>query len=360
MKFGLKQMLPVLAAVSTLASVICSADDMQMRNLENRVSALEQRRGSNGMINPPARPVVRDGNDLWVQAEVLYMHATEDCLSYGIKNETAAVAGTTVVDGRVKNVDYSWNWGFRAGIGYNLPHDGWDMLLNWTWFKAHETKNEKPVTPETVLATLAATQGGIPIAFPSAKGKATLHMNLLDLELGREFFVSKWLTLRPFMSARAAWFNRAFKFRYSSDSTKLGGHDHNRFRGGGLRGGLDTQWGLGSGWSFFGDFALSLLYGKQRLHSHQDISSGARVQHIHNAWSAVRPMLDLAFGLRWDHLFGCNDAYRIRLQLGWEQTSLLGFEKDMNFMNGTLPGKFAYNSGDLAVSGLSLQARFDF
>jgi hypothetical protein len=105
MKFGLKQMLPVLAAVTTLASVICSADDMQMRNLENRVSALEHRRGSNGMINPPARPVVRDGVDLWIQAEALYMHATEDCLSYGIKNDTAAVAGATVVDGRVKNVD---------------------------------------------------------------------------------------------------------------------------------------------------------------------------------------------------------------------------------------------------------------
>jgi hypothetical protein len=365
MKFGLKTMLPVLAAVTTLASVICSADDMQMRNLENRVSALEQRRGSNGMINPPARPVVRDGTDLWVQVEALIMHATEDCLSYGIKNDTAAVAGATVVDGRVKNVDYSWNWGFRAGIGYNLPHDGWDMLLNWTWFQAHESKNEKPLAPETVLANLAATQGGVggvggvPIAFPSAKGKATLHMNLLDLELGREFFVSKWLTLRPFVGGRAAWFNRGFKFSYSG-VTKLKGKDHNRFRAGGIRGGLDTQWGLGSGWSFFGDLALSLLYGKQRMHSPQDLSSGVRVQHTHNAWSAVRSMIDLAVGLRWDHLFGCNDAYRIRLQLGWEQTALLGFEKDMNYMNGTLPGKFAYNSGDLAVSGVSFQARFDF
>jgi hypothetical protein len=354
MKFGLKKMLPVLAAFSTLASVICSADDMQMRNLENRVSALEQRRGSNGMINPPARPVVRDGTDLWVQAEALYMHATEDCLAYGIKNNS-----TTVVDGRVKNVDYSWNWGFRAGIGYNLPHDGWDVLLNWTWFQAHETKNETPIAPETVLATLAATKG-VPTAFPSAKGKATLHMNLLDLEMGREFFVSKWLTLRPFVGARAAWFNRGFKFRYSNSLTRVKGKDHNRFRAGGIHSGLDTQWGLGSGWSFFGDLALSLLYGKQRLHSPQDNSAGVRVQHTHNAWSAVRAMIDLAVGLRWDHLFGCNDAYRIRLQLGWEQISLLGFEKDMNFVNGTLPGKFAYNSGDLAVSGLSLQARVDF
>jgi len=359
MKFGMNKVLPMLAALTTLASITCSADDMQMRNLENRVSALEQRRGSNGMINPPARPVVRDGVDLWIQAEALYMHATEDCLAYGLKNDTPVAAGTTAVDGRTKNVDYSWNWGFRAGIGYNLPHDGWDMLLNWTWFQASESKTEKPAAPETVLPTQLAAQVGT-LSFPSSKGRATLHMNLLDWEMGREFFVSKWLTLRPFMGARAAWLNRNFRFSYSNSSYKAAGHDHNRFRAGGLRGGLDTQWGLGSGWSFFGDLALSLLYGKQRLHSHQDDSTGKRIEHNHNAWSAVRPMLDLAFGLRWDHLFGCNDAYRFRIQLGWEQTSLLGFEKDMNFVNAALPGKYAYNSGDLAVSGVSLQMRFDF
>jgi hypothetical protein len=359
MKNGMNKLLPVLAAAATLASVTCAADDMQMRNLENRVNALEQRRGSNGMINPPARPVVRDGIDLWVQAEALYMHATEDCLAYGIKNNTAPGVGTTIVNGRVKNVDYNWDWGFRAGIGYNLPHDGWDLLLNWTWFQARETRNETPPAPETVLPTLTPTQAVTQLSFPAAKGRASLHMNLLDLELGREFFVSKWLTLRPFMSARAAWFNRALKFKYSNNN-KISGHDHNRFRAGGARAGLDTQWGLGSGWSFFGDFALSLLYGKQRLHSHQDSPNGGRIQHLHNAWSAVRPMLDLAFGLRWDHLFGCGDAYRIRIQLGWEQTSLFGFEKDMNFVNGSLPGKYTYSSGDLAVSGVGLQARFDF
>jgi len=350
MKNGLKKMLPVLAAFTTLASVTCSADDMQMRNLENRVNALEQRRGANGMINPPARPVVRDGSDLWVQAEALWMHATEDCLSYAVKSES-----TTIVDGRVKNVDYRWNWGFRAGIGYNLPHDGWDALLNWTWFRANESKIDSPKAPEVILPNLIAPQSVV--AEAAGKGRARLHVNLLDFELGREFFVSKWLTLRPFMGARAAWFNRAFKFGYRGP-LNASGHDHNRFRAGGIRGGLDTQWGLGSGWSFFGDIALSLLYGKQRLHAHQD-TGATRLYHVHNAWSAVRPMLDLAFGLRWDRLFGDSDAYRVRLQLGWEQTSIFGFEKDLNFVN-VVPGKFAYNSGDLALSGLSFQARFDF
>ncbi len=358
MELKLNKICPALAvACATLTSVVCAVDDMQVRNLENRVNALEQRRGANGMINPPARPVVRDGVDLWVQAEVLFMHATEDGLAYSIKNEGPG----PVVDGSVKNVGYDWNWGFRAGIGYNLPHDGWDILLNWTWLRSNENKKESPNAPEVVLQTQTApTQAAV--AGTSAKGRARLHTNFLDFELGREFFVSKRLTLRPFAGVRAGWLNRNFRYEYHVPGAENEGHNHNRFRGAGLRGGLNTQWGLCHGWSLFADLALSLIYGKQRLHSHQDQEADGvetRIQHVHNHWTTVRPMIDLGAGLRWDHLFNC-DAYRLRIQLGWEQMTLFGFNKDMNFVNANAPGKYTFNQGDLSWSGLALQFRFDF
>lgn len=364
MEHNLKKIWPALAVTfATLTSVVCAVDDMQIRNLENRVNALEQRRGANGMINPPARPVVRDGTDLWIQAELLYLNATEDCLSYTIKNKNA----TTTVDGSVKNVQYDWSPGFRVGIGYNLPHDGWDMLVNWTWFRSHEKKKNHSHTGTGLFQTqtnVASTVDTIDTLATEAEGRASLHLNILDGELGREFFVSKWLTLRPFMGIRGIWVNRGFGFEYdlaNNQGTEIDGHTHNRFRGAGLIGGLNTQWGLGSGWSFYGNITLALIYGVQRLHQHQDREVGeteGRIEHLHNHWTIVRPMLDLGAGLRWDHLFD-NDAYRIRLQLGWEQHNLFGFEKDMNFVSG-VPGKFAYNSGDLSLSGVAFQARFDF
>jgi hypothetical protein len=362
----MKKVLPALAVTfATLTSVVCAVDDMQMRNLENRVSALEQRRGANGMINPPAHPVVRDGIDLWIQVEALYMHATEDGLAYSIKNNTG-----TGLDGRVKNVNYNWDWGFRAGAGYNFDHDGWDFLVNYTWFQSDEKKDEKVDGTQTLWPTKINVANGGANVGPTAsatfsQGHGHLHISFLDFELGREFFVSKWLTLRPFVGARAGWLNRNFSYEYIMSTTtatgnKIEGHNHNRFRAGGLRSGLNTQWGLGSGWSIFGDLALSLLYGTQRLHDHQDDkTTGVRLEHVHNSWETVRPMLDLALGLRWDHLFGCNDSYRLRIQLGWEQTTLFGFEKDMNFVSST-QGKFTFNQGDLSLSGLALQFRFDF
>lgn len=363
----LKKVLPFLAlSLVGMNSVVSAVDDMQVRNLENRVSALEQRRGANGMINPPARPVVRDGIDLWIQADALFMHATEDGINYGIKQNNSVA----YVDGRVKNVSYDWTWGWRAGAGFNLPHDGWDMLLNYTWFRSNENDSTNGDSAESIYQTWTnANQGATANNLAAhAAGHSHLKFDYLDFQMGREFFVSKWLTLRPFVGARGLWTHRNLNVSYKGGSVttssveKIQEKFNNRFRGGGLLAGLDTQWGLGTGWSFYGDLGLALIYGVQRLHQTQDTAPGGvstRFTHAHDASTTVRTMIDLAFGLRWDHLFN-DDAYRIRLQLGWEQHLLPSFGRDLNFVDNVVKGKFVYNQGDLAISGLTLQARFDF
>ncbi len=366
----INKLLPLMAmSLVAMTSVVSAVDDMQVRNLENRVSALEQRRGANGMINPPARPVVKDGVDLWVQAEALLMHATEDGVNYGIKQRNSSVA---TVDGSVKNIKYDWSWGWRAGIGYNLPHDGWDMLLNYTWFRAGESKKSNTDDAEIIWQTWTnpVPSGGVSTAqVTKAVGRTHLKFDYLDLQLGREFFVSKWLTLRPYMGARGLWAHRHMTVKYNNGQlsnfglTKIKEKFNNRFRGGGLLAGLDTQWGLGEGWSLYGQFAISLLYGTHRLHEKQDTYNAGgiagRIAHIHDSWTMVRMMTDLGFGLRWDRLL-YNDDYRIRLQLGWEQHVLTGFDKDINFVDDIVQGKFTLNQGDLAISGLAFQVRFDF
>ena len=370
MKF--KQLGLLALSLIALTDTLTAVDDMQVRNLENRVNALEQRRGANGMINPPARPVVKNGTNLWLQADALLLQPAEDGLGYAIETNTSVIPTTAGLDGKVKNVSYDWSWGFRAGLGYNFDHDGWDALLNWTWFRSHESDNKNGLVPvvfavtETSYATSVAT-------VRNAEGISHLHLSLLDFELGREFFVSKWLTLRPHFGARAAWISRKYEGEYGQTETlgqitftRAEAKNQNRFRAGGARTGLNAQWGLGCGWSFFSEFAMSLLYGKQRLHATQDnrdtAATESRILDVHNSWTAVRAMTDLAAGIRWDHLFN-GDSYRIRLQLGWEQHMFFGFNKDMSFVAASATGnvgKFVANRGDLSLNGLSFQARFDF
>ena len=41
----------------------------------------------------------------------------------------------------LKSIDLCWNWGFEIGVGYNLPCDGWDILLNYTGFNSKGHKS---------------------------------------------------------------------------------------------------------------------------------------------------------------------------------------------------------------------------
>ena len=339
-----KKFATALAASLFCMSIATAADDMQMRNLENRVNALEQRRGSNGMINPAARPVVKDGTDLWVQAEALYMRATEDGLAYAVQNKQGTA---TFANGKTKNARYDWDWGFRVGAGYNLDHDGWDILANYTWFK---DKSHQNISGGSIIPVNASGLAGLTTS--NAKAKLNLWLNILDVELGREFFVSKWLTLRPQVGVRALWLNRTLHSRYSNifQGSDVNSKEKDHFAGAGLRGGLNTQWGLGSGWSLFGELDAALLYGKQRINRSDVVkTTGARLGHNPNRWMALRTTIDLALGLRWDRLFA-DDAYRIRLQLGWEDHVFLNMSQFSS----------AGSSGNISLNGLAFQARFDF
>ena len=365
----MKKVLPFIA-VTMMGADLFAVSDMQVRNLENRVNALEQRRGANGMINPPARPVVKDGINLWLQAEALAMHATEDGLQFAIKQPNpSSFTAPELVNGRVKNVSYNWNWGWRVGVGYNLPHDGWDMLLNFTWFRAGEdTETNRNATDGVSQTWTHPAYAGNFInstaSIPRATGFVTLKFRYLDFQMGREFFVSKWLTLRPYVGARGLWNHRNLRVHYTIPNVvSLHAKMNTWCRAGGLLTGLDSQWSVGMGWSVYGQCAVSLLYGRQWLRTEQEqfLASGGEkpVVHLSDRWNSVRFMADLGAGIRWDQPF-CDDAYRIRLQLGWEEHILTAFDRDIIFPDDIMHNDITFNHGDLAISGLAFQARFDF
>src|SRR5262249_13903429 len=112
-----------------------------------------------------------------------------------------------------------------------------------------------------------------------ARGKWSLYFNQLDLDLGREFFVSRWLTLRPHGGVRGDWLRQGIRAEYKnfseesliiersaiprSNQVKIRYKD--RWWGIGLESGIDTQWGLGGGWSIFCDLAAAILWGRHNI-----------------------------------------------------------------------------------------------
>ena len=374
MQRNLKKMWPAAATslIAFTSLVNADSDSAQMRNLENRVNALEQRRGASGMINPPARPQVKDGADLFIFGNLLYWNAHETGLPVAVRQKGAT---NNLSNAKVKNISFDWDFGFRVGAGYNAPHDGWDLSLSWLRFITDGHKHVHADSNERVFATRAHARDPFVASsssFQKAHSDFRLRLNQLDLDLGREFFVSKWLTLRPHFGLRADWVRQKWNTEYKNTNhinnpapTETEAKYKDRWFGIGLEGGLDTQWGLGGGWSLFGNLTGAILYGFHHLNFEDknkpsvspdtngvfaDVKSTFRVSH---------PILDLMLGLRYDTMFD-NDRFHFGIQGGWEHHVYFSQNQFPVFTDDFSIGTFVGNQGDLALQGWTLAARFDF
>ncbi len=343
----------------------------QLNSLEQRVSALEQKKSTGGMINPVGRPEVRDGADIFFMADFLVWQAHENGLSYAVKGQSGQPTASALYNSSAKTMHFDWDCGFRVGFGWNTPHDGWDILTNWTWFENTAHGKAEVSSSALLLSTdnYPAANEGLD-GFRSAQAKWRLHLNLIDVELGREFFVSKWMTLRPFIGVRSGWVHQK-KIITLGDATPSDSQkgaltiDKCNFWGFGPRSGLNTQWGLGCGFSIIGNGAVSILYGNfQGNDLQQQRLSGTSNNTVVNNTDSVRvsrAISELVLGLRWDKMLA-DDSLHLGIQAGWENLMFFGQNQFKNFSGTTQTsaGNFVSNQGDLTIQGWTLSARLDF
>jgi hypothetical protein len=376
MQLNLKKMWPTAAASLVAFTSLLNADDAQMQSLETRVTALEQRKGANGVINPAANPRTNDGVGLFFTGEALYWKAHENGLEYAIEAEDGSTGFP--VEGEFRHPKTRYDWGFRLGVGYTLPHDGWDLNLTWTRFrsKARHCDDDcddccSQCGTETFFPTMYAPCETISTCpnVTDACGKWQMRMDLLDLELGREFYVSKWLTLRPHMGFRGAWIRQKNNVEYAGGTYVPAGSEFeienkNRYRGGGLRGGLNTNWYFVRDWALYGNLAISILYGQFTVSGEEENeveATGAETTRydVTNKFIMCRPITDLAFGIKWDHGFD-DGKWFLGFNFGWEQHYFFGQNQFFRFVSPATSGSFVSNQGDLGVAGWVLGARLDF
>lgn len=398
----------------SLLSVTCclNADmDSTVRNLEHRVNALEYRNNS-CMLNPPARPTQKCDWGVLITVEPLFLKAYENGLDFAVTTQngplfTAPVNppnanSATSLQGRSKGkrINFEWDWGVRVGLGANLPHDGWDIIANWTHFFTNAHKSLVAAPNEVIEPTLLHPQSGGGSfgskgvlqqqsgASLGAKSRWKLRLNEIDLELGRQFFVSKWLTLKPHGGFRTAWVRQTLDTDYTNMLVQpvavVGSNESfsssnvfmkNNYWGLGLIAGLDTQWGLSCGWSLFGNFAASILYGYFDTFHDESAIVGAPLPTVnglgfvvgqeynffnyHRFYHMGRFITDFIIGLSYDTYF-CDEDYHLGFDAGWEHHLFFGQNQFVVFIGDVEMGQSITNQGDLYLQGFSVKVRFDF
>jgi len=310
--------------------------------------------------NPPVCPHGCNG-DFIITVAAFYWSAHQDGMEYAVVNcvqnpdDNTTTQGPAfqlnhLTDAEYKHPGSNWDWGFKVGLGYCSPCDGWDVNLQWTWFRdkskssidADTTDNFTilPLWSDFVSAFADSQAGGFGgVAYASdASCDWRIKLNLVDFELGRNYWVSRYLSIRPFVGVRYASINQDTHIAYNGGSwgqnTQTGEVQpalngfvdlENNYRGAGLRAGLGSEWNFGCGWAIYGNLAASIIYGRFKVNHDEYIRIATETPHntadvleTHESLRASRAILDMTLGVQWSTLF-CSCKYGFTAMLGWEQ-----------------------------------------
>lgn len=344
------------------------------------------------------------GSGRYLSFEYLYWYATEPGLSYSLTavatpdSPQVTEAAIFIAPQEYNYLGTRWDSGIQVGLGRHASCDGWDSQLVWTYFrtKKHHTTSVPPVTnPNLGFGAPAAfeevlinpwvnqsqTNRIVPLFFDTIEAEWKSYVQVLDLELGRKYWLSNCFVMRPFGGARGLYTKTKFE-TISSGSYEAGASSNyqdqftNKTLGAGLIAGLQPSFYLGRNFALFGNFEGSLLWSKCSEKKEENYSlveptnpsfgPTAYSNQYSNKEYRMIAGVDLQAGLRWEVCW-CSDQYRTAFDIGWDQRILF----DLNKRNRIRPQFSDFNQGNtfesydqlvtnLVLGGLIVRGQFDF
>lgn len=331
-------------------------------------------------VTPNAGPRVKNGWDFYGVAAFTYWTAHEDGLAFATIQADLTI-GTFVPETQIAIPDFDWKPGFKVGAGMDFCHDGWDIFLNYTWF--HSMNNTRSIAvdpagnPDVVdsywLVNLPFFTDVSPVNllefYESSFGKWGVRLNVFDLELGRNFYMSRRLQFRPYFGLKGMWERQNLFVNFNSflaNGTELEYSQMNnnlKNWGIGIRAGFDTAWHFTNSFSLLGEFALTGLWEQFKVHRVDSSTIFAAstltgpgnvsgVNHTSNYYN-LKPVIEWFLGFRWE-TWTCGQGYHFALDAGWEQQIWFGQNQFLRIDD------LDADHGDLGLQGLTARFRFDF
>lgn len=323
---------------------------------------------------------------LFLSFDVLYWHAKVGGSDYAFSFQPSIIQTGSILlaraQGHTKHNDLDWDWGLKAGFGINLPHDGWDLGVEYTYFASNST-DASTKAPPSALQPLRLYSTMLAI---KAKSFFDLDYQNVDVNLGKSYFLSQKLFVRPFVSVKSCWLDLDQNITYTASSLndflfpgteRTAGHDFksknsSNFWGIGPRIGVNSKWFLGHGFSFFSDIAGSLLYGYFQTHYYEKIppnnvqfADGGVIKNRYKFHLFV-PFVQMYGGLAWQGYVNHDKQY-ITLKFGYEvqyywRANQMVYTEDFSNPAGAFNTRAAFDnlSEDVMLYGITGEFKLDF
>lgn len=357
-----KKHVPVtIGALMATSPVVLSADmDARLTKLESQMkdAGTQTARGNFGARTATANPNL-DGYGFYLTADATLWQAIVDDAGYGLANTT-----TTAVDGTLKDTRFDWAWGFKVGLGYFAEHDLWDTGFGFTWFRDHASRSVSATSPNFVIPEHGNSRTlEVDSDYTTVSDSWKLHYYDLDWQVGRNFFVSKYLALRPYTGVTTTWlYNTRLDHAFNSTSN-FHVHDKDNFWGIGPTMGLDAKMYFGKNFSLFAGTSGSLLWGNHCVDSTStNVTTGLVDDNVKANFHRIMPVLNLALGLGYDTNF-YSDNFNFGIKVGYESHYYFGANQMVKWEYDGTSAEFARTSrvnGDLMLHGFNVNLAFSF
>lgn len=257
-------------------------------------------------------------------------------------------------------MNFDFKPGFQVEVGAFLGRDEWDTSWKYTWFRSEQHKNASVDTTTTVIHPVWGSPNTTP--YGHAKEAWSLHMDLADWVMGKNYYVTPKIVFHPSFGLRGAWIRQYVSVFYESTAqSQLSQHKSHSW-GVGPSLALLSNWTLCQNFNLFARGEADILYTRYTtLSAHEaDIGSLPGDTHFHERnLGLLRPHAELALGLSWGGYFSDRGLFG---SLSAEYNFQVFFNQNMfrKRMDDIAIGTSIVSNGDLFMQGLTVSARLDF
>jgi hypothetical protein len=313
-------------------------------------------------ITPPAGIGSKSGVGLSLFADFIYWEARESNLDFAISGVKTLNAPITS-QGQTYYPSFGYQPGFKVGAAASLGHDNWDLRADYTWLNTSGGKNtvSQPLASTTLIPTKKLYSSVYENPLIQADGSWGFIYNLAQLSLGRDYYISEYLTLRPFFGVSGSWNHQKLTIHYLFNSTPsnsfIAQQSKQTYWGVGFNTGLNTAWCFDENWSIYGDFSVLNMWSKYTVLQCEtnytangttvDYDSGIVELRTQGVQYGLQNVIDIQMGLRWQMQFDDN-TMGILIQAGWDQQVWINH------------AQFTNQASNLSVQGLDVKFSFDF
>ncbi len=361
------------ATVLSASAVSFAVNDLQINNLDKRVSRLEkQYKKMDALVAPVGHEDLGTETNVIFAGDFLWWYAEESGLPYAVEVETNSSFNTFPKE--IEHMKWRFRPGFRLLFGFNTGHDRWNLNMSWAYYTAtaQDASTHAIITGDigtTLLNNPWSGEFSNNTLSNFAYGHWKVNSNIVDLEMNRGFWIGKYTLLEPHFGLRGIRVDTDFTVHNYEQNNQVGEFYDNRTKysqeqkGIGVLAGLNMGWYINQYFSFYSNTGVSLLFTENEIEKRAtltDVLTDSEESYVaQSKIYATQPIFDLGVGcmVEW---WPVREKLHFSTSIGWEVHSFVNYNMLYQIYDSANKGLLSENNGSLSFQGGTLRVALDF